>query len=225
MSAMWSVEHPTAPEHSASAGYPRTKRALDAAVAMAVLIAAAPLLAMIALAVRLTSSGPVLFRQERVGLGGRTFTMYKFRSMRVDPQSDDAALLHQIARELAGVQEPIDGSFKLPDGPLVTRVGRVLRRTSLDELPQLLNVVRGDMSLVGPRPALAREHEMFPERYRRRVTVPPGMTGLWQVSGRSALDTRAMLELDVTYVGSRSMRGDLRILLATFRVLRDGSTR
>lgn len=225
MSVMSSVARPTAPEHAVTACYPRDKRVLDAVIATVALLASAPLLGLIALAVSVTSRGPVLFRQERVGLGGRRFTIYKFRSMLVGDEFDDAPLRRQIARELAGVQDPIDGSFKLPDDPRVTRVGRALRRTSLDELPQLLNVVRGEMSLVGPRPALAWEHEMFPERCRSRVMVPPGMTGLWQVSGRSALDTRAMLELDLAYVQSRSTRGDLRILLATFGVLRDRSAR
>ena len=225
MSAMSFVAPVTAPEPSVVGHYPRGKRVLDTGIAAMALVALAPLFVLIALAVRVTSRGSALFRQERVGLGGRTFTMYKFRSMRVTDAGDDAALRQQVARELAGVQAPVDGSFKLPDGPLITRVGRVLRRSSLDELPQLLNVVRGDMSLVGPRPALAWEHEMFPESHRSRVTLPPGMTGLWQVSGRSALDTRAMLDFDLTYVGTRTLRGDLRILFATLGVLRDRSVR
>jgi lipopolysaccharide/colanic/teichoic acid biosynthesis glycosyltransferase len=177
-------------------------------------------LAGIALLVRLSSPGPTIFRQQRVGFEGRTFEMLKFRTMRLSDEVEDSRLRLQIERELAGVQEPVNGSFKLPDDPRVTRVGRVLRTLSLDELPQLVNVVRGEMSIVGPRPALAWEHELFPEEHRCRVAVPPGMTGLWQVSGRSALDTRAMLELDSAYVRSHSPMTDLRIMWATIAVLR-----
>lgn len=197
----------------------RVKRVFDVVVAGCALVVLAPVFLVVAALVRLTSRGPALFRQERVGLAGRPFSMLKFRSMRLAEVVDDSALRAQIGRELAGTQEPTNGSFKLPDDPRITPIGRVLRRTSLDELPQLINVVRGDMSLVGPRPALVWEHEMFPERARARVAVLPGITGLWQVSGRSTLDTRAMLELDLEYVRTRSFVGDLRILLRTFASL------
>src|SRR5690606_14082242 len=143
------------------------------------------------------------FRQRRVGLYGSAFTMYKFRTMRSG--GDDRALRELIARELRGETTMIEGSSKLADDR-VTAIGRFLRKTSLDELPQLFNVLRGDMSLVGPRPCLVWEAELFPTEFAMRFSVPPGITGLWQVSGRSMLGTLDMLKLDVAYVRSRCMR-------------------
>ena len=136
-------------------------------------------------AVRLEDRGPALFRQERVGLSGSRFTLLKFRTMLQG--GDDRALRDLIARELRGEDTVVNGSSKLDDDRRVTRVGAFLRRTSLDELPQLINVLRGDMTLVGPRPCLRWEAEMFPAEYASRFTVRPGLTGLWQVSGRSTL--------------------------------------
>jgi lipopolysaccharide/colanic/teichoic acid biosynthesis glycosyltransferase len=172
----------------------------------------------IAMAIRL-DGGPALFGQRRVGLHGSPFTMYKFRSMR--PGGDDRAHRELIARELRGEDTTVDGSSKLND-ERVTKVGRWLRKTSLDELPQLVNVLRGDMSLVGPRPCLEWEAEMFPARFAERFTVPPGITGLWQVSGRSTLETLDMLQLDLDYVRSRSMRIYVRILVGTVAALYRG---
>jgi lipopolysaccharide/colanic/teichoic acid biosynthesis glycosyltransferase len=149
--------------------------------------------------------------------------MLKFRTMR--PGGDDAAHRALIRRELDGLATPVDGSFKLTSDDRVTKLGNFLRRTSLDELPQLINVIRGEMAIVGPRPALAWEHEMFPEDARRRVDVRPGLTGLWQVSGRSTLTTPEMLELDLVYVQHRSLALDLHILARTVGTLarRDGA--
>lgn len=193
------------------------RRAFDLALTVPLLLVIAiPMLAIGAL-VRIHSPGPALHRQDRVGLGGRTFTMYKFRSMCLD--AGDGPLRELIAAELAGLNTGVDGSFKLATDPRVTRVGRFLRRTSLDELPQLLNVLRGDMALVGPRPCLAWEADMFPAQFHTRFEVLPGMTGLWQVSGRSELSTPQMLALDVDYVRRRTARLYLTILLRTVPTL------
>jgi lipopolysaccharide/colanic/teichoic acid biosynthesis glycosyltransferase len=181
------------------------------------LTALSPLLLVVAILIRTTTRGPVLFRQQRVGHCESRFTMLKFQSLKRAP--DEQILREQIQRELSGEQQPESGSFKPRVDDLMTPIGRWLRRTSIDELPQLLNVLRGDMSLVGPRPCLDWEHELFEPRFRRRVQVPPGITGLWQVSGRSTLDTREMLELDLRYVETRSMRLDIEICLKTVPTL------
>jgi lipopolysaccharide/colanic/teichoic acid biosynthesis glycosyltransferase len=165
----------------------------------------------------LEGSGPALFRQERVGLRGQRFTLLKFRTM--FQGVDDRALRDLIARELRGEDTVDGGSSKLNNDRRITRVGSILRRTSLDELPQLFNVLRGDMTLVGPRPCLGWEAEMFPAEFTPRFEVRPGLTGLWQVSGRSALGTLEMLELDVRYVRSRSLQSDLSILIRTVPAL------
>ncbi len=193
------------------------RRATDVvAASVALLVLAIPLL-LIAVAVRVSSRGPVLWRQRRVGLDRRSFVLLKFRTMRVG--SSDAALRELVAAELRGEDTLVDGSTKLPDDPRITRVGRVLRRTSLDEFPQLLNVLRGDMTLVGPRPCLEWEAPLFPAPYGQRFTVKPGLTGLWQVAGRSTLGTLDMLRLDLDYVQRRGWRVDLGILVRTVPVL------
>jgi lipopolysaccharide/colanic/teichoic acid biosynthesis glycosyltransferase len=179
------------------------------------LVLLSPLLLVIAVAIKLNSRGPVLFRQSRIGLGDRPFLMYKFRSMVVHAPSDDRALRQAFYDELAGVAQPENDSFKLANDPRVTRVGAILRATSLDEITQLFNVVKGEMSLVGPRPALDWEAEAFAPRYRRRTDVRPGITGLWQVSGRSHLSTPEMLDLDLEYVDRRSLWLDIQILFRT----------
>jgi lipopolysaccharide/colanic/teichoic acid biosynthesis glycosyltransferase len=207
-----------------SARLPRGKRVLDVVVASSLLVFLSPLLAAVALLIRFTSSGPALFRQERVGWQGRPFTLLKFRTM--VPNEDDSALRDLVALELAGGGYEKDGSFKLAEDPRITPLGAWLRRTSIDELPQLINVARGEMSLVGPRPALPWEHEMFRTEHHRRVEVAPGITGLWQVSGRSRRSTPEMLRLDVEYVDSRSLRLDLLILIRTIpAVLRGDGAR
>ena len=193
-----------------------TKRALDVVLASAGLLVIAPLLAAVWLAVRWTSPGPAIFRQDRLGRDEHPFTMYKFRTMRVD-NSD--AIHRDYVRQLLTEDEPATGGdrglYKLEADPRVTRLGAWLRRTSIDELPQLVNVVRGEMSLVGPRPVLAWEAALFSATARVRFLVLPGLTGLWQVSGRSRLTMRQALDLDVEYVRRRSLRLDLRILAMT----------
>jgi lipopolysaccharide/colanic/teichoic acid biosynthesis glycosyltransferase len=200
------------------------RRALDITVAgLALVVLAVPML-MTALLIRLTSEGPALFQQRRVGLGGRTFTMYKFRTMRNGV--GDEMLRELIAAELRGEDTSVNGSYKLDNDPRVTPIGAFLRKTSLDELPQLINVLLGDMSLVGPRPCLEWEARMFPAEFRPRFAVKPGMTGLWQVSGRSTLSTLDMLHLDLTYVRTRSLVGDLSLLVRTIpALLKDHSPR
>ncbi|WP_051342952.1 sugar transferase [Pseudonocardia spinosispora] len=189
------------------------RRAIDISVAgLALVILAVPML-VIALIIRVTSKGPALFHQLRVGYGGQTFTMYKFRTMR--PGVDDRLLRELIAAELRGEDTSVGGSYKLDSDPRVTTIGAFLRKTSLDELPQLINVLLGDMALVGPRPCLEWEARMFPAEFRPRFTVRPGITGLWQVSGRSTVSTLEMLHMDLTYVRSRHLLGDLSILART----------
>jgi lipopolysaccharide/colanic/teichoic acid biosynthesis glycosyltransferase len=196
------------------------RRTLDVAGALTGLLIASPFLLGIALWVRSESPGPALFRQVRVGAGGRPFTLYKFRSMRLE--GDDRALRELIEAELRGESTQSDGSTKLDD-PRVTRSGRFLRRTSLDEVPQLLNVLRGEMSLVGPRPCLPWEAELFPAEFSARFAVRPGLTGLWQVTGRSTVGTLDMLRLDVQYARDQRLGLDLRILLSTVPSLLRGS--
>ncbi|HWM57065.1 MAG TPA: sugar transferase [Pseudonocardia sp.] len=190
--------------------------------ALLLALLALPML-LVALLIRLEDCGPALFRQERVGLGGRRFTMLKFRTMSVGVS--DSALRELIARELAGEETVVNGSSKINGDQRVTQVGAFLRRTSLDEVPQLINVLRGEMALVGPRPCLSWEAKMFPAEYASRFSVRPGLTGLWQVSGRSTLTTLDMLRLDVQYVRTRTLWTDLAIMCRTVPVLlrRDGA--
>jgi exopolysaccharide biosynthesis polyprenyl glycosylphosphotransferase len=185
------------------------KRAGDLVVSLAGLILLSPLLSLISVAIKLDSPGPVLFKQVRVGKGGRRrFVCYKFRSMRQGAEEE--------RRQLAERDEVVGPTFKIRHDPRCTRVGRFLRRTSLDELPQLYNVLRGEMSLVGPRPAIPSEVERYQEWHRKRLEVSPGMTGLWQVSGRSQLTFDEMCLLDIYYLENWSPLLDLKIALKTF---------
>ncbi|WP_239079799.1 sugar transferase [Paractinoplanes brasiliensis] len=199
---MLHVEHPRL-----HGGSRLVKEAFDRLGALALLMIFGPVLLGIALAVRCTSRGPVLFRQVRVGRDGRLFRIFKFRSMYVDAEARLAELKH--LNEHDGVL------FKIRDDPRVTRVGRYLRRFSLDELPQLLNVLLGQMSLVGPRPPLPSEVAAYADDVRRRLAVKPGMTGLWQVSGRSDLPWEEAVRLDLRYVENWTLSLDLVILLRT----------
>jgi exopolysaccharide biosynthesis polyprenyl glycosylphosphotransferase len=183
------------------------KRVMDIAIVTVAIVLLAPVYLVIALAVKISSRGPVIFRQTRIGRGEQEFLAYKFRSMHVDAEVRLAEL--QAHNEGAGVL------FKMRDDPRVTRVGKVLRRYSLDELPQLFNVLRGDMSLVGPRPPLPTEVEEYESDVRRRLLVKPGVTGLWQVSGRSDLSWEDSVRLDLYYVENWSPVLDLVILLRT----------
>jgi undecaprenyl phosphate N,N'-diacetylbacillosamine 1-phosphate transferase len=177
--------------------YVLVKRVFDVLAAGLLLVVLAPLLAGLAVAIRLTSAGPALFRQERAGQDGRPFMFYKLRTMR--PEAD-----------------PFGPSPKSGDDPRLTRFGRFLREYSLDELPQLVNILTGDMSLVGPRPLYVAQMAEWDERQKRRLLVKPGLTGLAQISGRGALTREEKLELDVRYVERASLGLDARILLVTF---------
>lgn len=202
------------------------KRGLDLALGVPAVIVLAPILIVAAALVRLTSPGPALFRQTRIGRDERPFTMLKLRTMHAD--CDDRAHREFNVRELVQNAEAgtRDGVYKLEDDPRITPLGRILRRFSIDELPQLLNVLRGDMSLVGPRPSLPWEVALFTPEQRRRHQVAPGITGLWQVSGRNRLSMAEMLTHDLRYVEKRSFRLDLSILLRTpAAVLLDPSAR
>jgi lipopolysaccharide/colanic/teichoic acid biosynthesis glycosyltransferase len=200
------------------------RRAVDLTVSIVALLVLAIPLIVIGLVIRWTSVGPALFQQQRVGFGGKTFTMYKFRTMRTGV--GDEMLRELIAAELRGEDTSVDGSYKLDSDPRVTPIGAFLRKTSLDELPQLINVLFGDMSLVGPRPCLEWEARMFPTEFQPRFSVRPGITGLWQVSGRSTVSTLEMLHLDLTYVRTRNLVGDLSILVRTVpSMLKDHSVR
>lgn len=194
-------------EVSISKGALLVKRIVDVTIAALGLVLAAPLMALIALAIRLDSPGPIIFRQTRVGLRGRLFEMYKFRSMHVGAEEQQDML--------ADLNEADGPIFKIRDDPRLTRVGRIIRRLSLDELPQLVNVLRGEMSLVGPRPPIPSEVEKYQEWHKKRLEAPPGMTGLWQVSGRSRLPFDEMVLLDIYYIENWSLWLDFKILMRT----------
>jgi lipopolysaccharide/colanic/teichoic acid biosynthesis glycosyltransferase len=183
------------------------RRALDVTVSSAALLLLMPILAIIALSIRLGSAGPVLFIQRRVGKNGQEFPVFKFRSMYIDAEKRLDALL--------GANERTGPVFKMRQDPRVTRVGRVLRKFSLDEVPQLLNVLRGEMSLVGPRPALPREVALYTPEQRLRLSVTPGLTGLWQVSGRANLSFEKSMELDLEYIQRQSFTFNLVLLART----------
>jgi exopolysaccharide biosynthesis polyprenyl glycosylphosphotransferase len=183
------------------------KRAIDVILSTLALTLAAPLMALVALMIKMDSPGPAIFAQERVGKMGRRFMVYKFRSM-----VEDAEARRQTLEALNEADGPL---FKIKEDPRTTRLGRQLRRLSLDELPQLYNVLRGEMSLIGPRPGLPSEVEEYQEWHKRRLEVPPGITGLWQVSGRSELTFDEMALLDIYYVENWSPALDAKILLQT----------
>jgi exopolysaccharide biosynthesis polyprenyl glycosylphosphotransferase len=182
------------------------KRTLDWCIALCVIVALSPVLALIAAAIRLDSRGPVLFRQTRIGRDGEPFEMLKFRTM-----VDGADALKAALRD----RNEADGLFKIADDPRVTRVGRALRRMSLDELPQLVNVLRGEMSLVGPRPLVVEEDDKVRGWHRRRLQLTPGMTGHWQILGSARIPLNEMVKIDYLYVANWSLWGDIKILLRT----------
>ncbi|MGA3235002.1 MAG: sugar transferase [Bryobacteraceae bacterium] len=187
------------------------KRVIDMTIAGAALIALSPLMAAVAILIRLTSPGPAIFRQVRCGLNGRQFVFYKFRSMVQNAEELKPALAHLSTRETA---------FKMPDDPRQTRVGRVLRKFSIDEWPQLWNVLRGDMSMVGPRPAVPSEVERYKRWQRRRLRMRPGLTCLWAVCGRDQVDFETWMKMDMQYIDNWSLALDWNILLRTIpRVL------
>ena len=183
------------------------KRALDMLLAGLALVATLPLWLVIVVAIRLDSPGPAIFVQERVGIHGRRFRFYKFRSMYADAE-------HRIA-ELQSSNEASGPVFKMRSDPRITRIGFLLRRTSLDELPQLLNVLKGEMSLVGPRPPLPKEVEQYRPNDAIRLSVKPGLTCLWQISGRSTVGFDEWMEFDREYIRRMSLQFDVTILLRT----------
>jgi len=215
---------------SSAAPAPQTiatsKRLLDLLVASIALVLLSPVILVSAVLIKLTSAGPVFFRQTRIGQGEKPFAMLKLRTMYVG--LDDSGHREFNRRELLGEADPgtSDGVFKMEHDPRITGIGRFLRRFSIDELPQLLNVLKGDMSLVGPRPSLPWEVELYSPDQRHRHQCLPGITGLWQVSGRNFLSMREMLNLDIAYVERQSLLLDLWILLRTpYAVFFDRSAR
>lgn len=192
-------------------GLPPAKRVVDGLMALVALIVLAPVLVLIALAVRISSPGPVLFRHERVGRHGNPFTCLKFRTM---VEGADRMLVGMLATD-ERLRQQFEADFKLSADPRVTRIGRWLRRTSLDELPQFWNVLKGDMSVVGPRPVVDAELERYGESVDLVFGLRPGITGLWQVSGRNDLDYPARVALDVTYARTNCLRQDLVIMVRT----------
>jgi exopolysaccharide biosynthesis polyprenyl glycosylphosphotransferase len=192
------------------------KRALDVALSLMVLTIALPLILLAAIAIRLTSPGSILFKQQRIGLNGRRFTLYKFRTMIADADAR--------REEVAHLNEMIGGpAFKMKSDPRVTAVGRWLRKFSLDELPQLWNVLKGDMSLVGPRPPIPEEVSLYHRWHRRRLSMKPGLTCLWQISGRNDIqDFDSWMKLDLQYIDNWSPALDLKILLRTIPAVLSG---
>lgn len=195
-------------------GYGPAKRTLDILVAAAAIAVLLPVFILVALTIVVTNPGPVLFSQARCGQGGRAFRLLKFRTMITDAE--------RIRHELAHLNEMSGPMFKVRLDPRVTRVGRFLRKFSVDELPQLFNVLRGDMTLVGPRPSIVAEVDAFTDHQRRRLDVKPGLTCLWQVSGRSDLGFDEWVALDLQYIEQRSFWLDLRILVRTVPAVLSG---
>ena len=196
-----------APQRQAGGWRAFVKRSIDVVVAVIALLALVPLVVLIAIAVRLDSRGPVFFAQTRVGKDRHKFQLYKFRSMCEDAERVRASLVH--LNEASG---PI---FKIRRDPRITRIGQLLRKSSLDELPQLINVLKGDMSLVGPRPPLPQEVEQYDDRALARLSVIPGITCLWQINGRSDLSFEQWVDLDLEYIATQSLWLDFVILLRT----------
>ncbi len=183
------------------------KRIMDIVIASMILLLFLPVIPVIVLLIKLDSPGPVLFRQRRVGKGGREFDFFKFRSMHVGAENVIASL-----RPLSGIDGPV---FKLKEDPRVTRTGRFLRRSSLDELPQLINVLKGEMSIVGPRPNLPSEVAQYLPWQRKRLDVTPGITCYWQIAGRSHIGFQEWMRLDLEYIRNRSIATDIKIMLKT----------
>lgn len=191
--------------------YLGTKRAIDIAGASVLLLLLSPVLALLALVIYLDSPGPTFYRQERLGVGRRKFKLIKFRSMCVNAD--------QVLKQNPELMKEFEGIFKLKNDPRITRVGRFLRRTSLDELPQLINVLLGDISLVGPRPIVEAECEKYWPFEERLFSVKPGVTGLWQISGRNDISYEERVRLDMRYIAERSAVKDLVILASTLPAL------
>lgn len=187
------------------------KRFIDFSICLVAFICLSPVFLLVALAIRLESKGSVIFKQKRVGINGKIFTIYKFRSMYQDAE--------KRLEELKSKNQIKGHMFKMKDDPRVTKVGKIIRRTSLDELPQIFNILKGDMALIGPRPPLVREVEQYESWQYMRLSVIPGLSGLWQISGRNALSFDQMVRLDMHYIKKRSLVFDFLIFFNTFKVL------
>jgi len=207
----WTIRWPRPVAREGQSAYEVAKRVVDVFVAAALIVLLAPVMLVAAAVVKLTSPGPAIFKQTRAGLGGRPFTMYKFRTMRQGAERARYSLVH--------LNEKDGPVFKIANDPRLTPVGRWLRRSSIDELPQLFNVLRGEMSLVGPRPLWLPEADKTEGRARLRAAVKPGLTCLWQISGRSELSYDEWVGLDLCYVHNRSMLLDLMIMVQTVPVV------
>lgn len=187
------------------------KRIIDLVCSLIGIIALSPVFLIVGIIIKLDSKGSAIFSQKRVGKGGKEFKMYKFRSMVVNAEELKEKLLHQ--NEMSGPM------FKMKDDPRITKIGKFIRKTSIDELPQLINVIKGDMSLVGPRPSLPKEVAKFEPWMMRRLDVKPGLTCYWQVSGRNNIDFDDWMRLDIKYVQDRSIKLDIKLIFKTVFVL------
>lgn len=191
--------------------YLLTKRLIDIVGSATGLILLSPILLIVALAIKIESKGPVIFKQERVGQQGKHFFMYKFRSMVINAE--------ELKEKLAAQNEMSGPMFKIKEDPRVTKVGRFIRKTSIDELPQLVNILKGEMSLVGPRPSLPKEVAEFKPWMMRRLDVQPGLTCYWQVAGRNNIGFKEWMEMDVYYVNTRDLKTDIKLIFKTVGVL------
>jgi len=199
----------------------KLKHGLDALITLPACALLLPFFLLVGLAIKLNSPGPVFYRATAIGKGGKRFVMYKFRSMRVD--TDSTVHKDYVTKLIKGEIRPEGNqgkALKITDDPRITWVGKILRKTSMDELPQLLNVLKGDMSLVGPRPCLPYEYEIYQDWHKKRLSIRPGITGLWQVAGRSEVAFEDMVVLDLYYLYNRSLSMDMNIVYETvFAVL------
>ncbi|MGG7214918.1 sugar transferase [Clostridium nigeriense] len=194
-----------------SAAYKISKRSLDIICSLLGLIILSPILLVVAILIKLESDGPIIFSQKRVGLNGKEFKMYKFRSMVQNAE--------ELKDKLVQKNEMSGPMFKMKDDPRITRIGKVIRKTSIDEIPQLINILKGEMSFVGPRPSLPQEVLKFEPWMMHRLSVKPGLTCYWQLSGRNNIDFVEWMKLDLQYVKDRSFLLDLRLIFKTFFVL------
>lgn len=191
--------------------YEVIKRIIDVVASFTGLILLSPLILIVSILIKLESKGEVIFKQKRVGLNGKEFYMYKFRSMVINAE--------ELKEQLESQNEMSGPMFKIKDDPRITNVGKFIRKTSIDELPQLINVIKGDMSLVGPRPSLPKEVKKFEQWMMERLEVKPGLTCIWQISGRNNIDFEDWMKLDIKYVRERSFKLDIKLILKTVLVL------
>lgn len=192
-------------------GYKFFKRVIDVVCSLVGLLVLSPVLIIVSILIKLESDGPIIFSQDRIGYMGQKFKMYKFRSMVVNAE--------ELKKKLSEQNEMSGPMFKMKNDPRVTKVGKFIRKTSIDELPQLINILKGEMSLVGPRPSLPKEVKEFEPWMMERLEVKPGLTCYWQVSGRNSINFEDWMKLDIKYVRERSFWGDIKLILQTIFVL------